>query len=286
MRKFVLTCERGGDSIAIGYHWPLWLDDVDGLTSSEFEVDTEKGNDQDGEHYKSSTATKRNIVIYCWVKDDIRAMREKLYSFFPPRETGTLFVTDGDVTRKIDYVPEFVKIDPTGQQRKVTISLLCPDPKFKAVTDDRIEMAVWDGLIEFPDDVLELPAEPFEMTTKRANLAVPVENTSNVARGLTVQFMATGTVANPSLFEVRSQKGFKIRCQMHAGDILTVTTGFMNKRITLKTDGVEKSANNMWVFGSTWLQVEPGSNVFRYDAETGVDNLDVIMSSTPVFWGV
>ena len=192
MRNFLLVCDNGsGEKITIGYRWPLWLDVVDGLTSSDFDVDTEKGNDQDGEHYKSSTAAKRNIVIYCWVKDNIQAMREKLYSYFPRGETGTLYVTDEGITRKIDYKPEFVHVDPTGQQRKVTISLVCPDPKFKAVTDDRVEMAVWDGLIEFPDDVLELPAEEFEMTTKRANLAVDVENASNVARGLTVQFIAS-----------------------------------------------------------------------------------------------
>lgn len=167
MRNFLLVCDNGsGEKITIGYRWPLWLDAVDGLTSSDFDVDTEKGNDQDGEHYKSSTAVKRNIVIYCWVKDNIQAMREKLYSYFPRGETGTLYVTDEGITRKIDYKPEFVHVDPTGQQRKVTISLVCPDPKFKAVTDDRVEMAVWDGLIEFPDDVLELPAEEFEMTTK------------------------------------------------------------------------------------------------------------------------
>ena len=101
MRNFLLTCKRGGENIVIGYRWPLWLDDVDGLTKSEFEVETEKGSGQDGEIYKSSTAAKRNIVIYCWIKDNHRAMRERLYSFFLPRETGTLYVTDGDVTRKI-----------------------------------------------------------------------------------------------------------------------------------------------------------------------------------------
>lgn len=42
MRNFLLTCKRGGESIVIGYRWPLWLDDVDGLTKSEFEVETEK----------------------------------------------------------------------------------------------------------------------------------------------------------------------------------------------------------------------------------------------------
>ena len=63
MRNFLLVCDNGsGEKITIGYRWPLWLDAVDGLTSSDFDVDTEKGNDQDGEHYKSSTAVKRNIV--------------------------------------------------------------------------------------------------------------------------------------------------------------------------------------------------------------------------------
>ena len=52
MRNFLLVCDNGsGEKITIGYRWPLWLDDVDGLTSSDFDVDTEKGNDQDGEHY-------------------------------------------------------------------------------------------------------------------------------------------------------------------------------------------------------------------------------------------
>ena len=82
---------------------------------------------------------------------------------------------------------------------------------------------------------------PFEMTTKRTNLVVTIENSSNVTRGLTVQFKATGTVYNPSLFEVKRQKGFKILCEMHAGDVLTVTTGLKNKRVKLKQNGVEKA---------------------------------------------
>ena len=111
MRNFLLVCDNGsGEKITIGYRWPLWLDAVDGLTSSDFDVDTEKGNDQDGEHYKSSTAVKRNIVIYCWVKDNIQAMREKLYSYFPRGETGTLYVTGENLLTATKYLgldPEF-----------------------------------------------------------------------------------------------------------------------------------------------------------------------------------
>ena len=286
MRNFTLSCRRAGEAVTIGFRWPLWLDDVDGLTASDFDVQTEKANGQDGEYYKGSTANKRNIVIYAWIKDDHRAMRDRLYSFFQPRETGTLYVTDGDTTRKIDYKTEFVKIEPTGQQRKATISLICPDPLFKATEDDRVDMATWEGLIEWPNDVQEIPAAPFEMTTKTSTLVATIENTSNVARGLTVRFKATGTVINPSLFEVQTQKGFKVTAEMHAGDVLTVTTGLKNKRVRLTTGGEEQSANNLWVYGSTWLQAEPGDNVFRYDAESGIENLEVTVSSTPAFWGV
>lgn len=43
MRNFLLVCDNGsGEKITIGYRWPLWLDAVDGLTSSDFDVDTEK----------------------------------------------------------------------------------------------------------------------------------------------------------------------------------------------------------------------------------------------------
>ncbi len=286
MRKFVLLCQRGDESISFGWRWPLWLEDVDGLTEADFEVQTEKASGQDGEYYKGSTAKKRNIIIYAWIKENHFAMRDKLYSFFQPRKTGTLYVTDGDVTRKIDYKPELVRSEPIGQRRKVTISLICPDPLFKAIVDDRVDMATWQGLIEWPDDIQEIPDEPFEMETMTNTLVATIENPSNVSRGLTVRFAATGTVINPSLLEVQSQKGLKVTVEMHAGDVLTVTTGLRNKRVTLYHAGLEQSANNLWVYGSTWLQAEPGDNVFRYDADSGIDNLEVTISSTPAYWGV
>lgn len=286
MRNFVLRCERAGQSVSFGFFWPFWLADVDGLTEADFEVETDKASGQDGEYYRGSTADKRNIVIYADMKDRLQENREMLYSFFQPRENGTLIVTDGEVSRKIDYYPEFVRIDPTGLIRRVTISLICPDPLFKATADDRVEMATWEGLIEWPDDCQEIPMGDFEMETRNSTLIANIENQSAVTRGLTVTFRAVGTVVNPGLLEVRTQKGFKINCTMHAGDTLTVTTGLKNKRVQLESGGVIKGANNLWVYGSTWLQAEPGDNVFRYSADSGLENLTVVVSSTPTFWGV
>ncbi|WP_418972620.1 phage tail domain-containing protein [Allofournierella sp.] len=286
MRDFKLTCKRGSQTVQFGFCWPLWLADVDGLTEAKYTVKTEKQSGIDGEEYQGAVATKRNIVIYADVKENHEVVRERLYSFFQPRTSGTLYVQDGAVERKIDYYVEFVRFEPAGRMRRATISLICPDPLFKATTDERVEMAAWQGLIEWPDDLLEIAAEPFELTRKTSNLIAVVPNGSNAARGLTITFTATGLVENPSLFEVNRRQGFKLNQEMHSGDAVVVTTGWHNKRVRLIRNGAESEINDAWVFGSTWLQAEPGDNVYRYDAQSGIDALEVAVVSTPEYWGV
>ena len=51
-------------------------------------------------------------------------------------------------------------------------------------------------------------------------------------------------------------------------------------------NGTEQDINNLWEFGGTWLQVCPGENIFAYSAESGEDALEIILKSTPAFWGV
>lgn len=286
MRNFKLTCKRGSQEVQFGFFWPLWLADVDGLTEANYEVKTEKQSGSDGEEYQQAKAKKRNIIIRADMKADHEAVREKLYSFFQPRVTGTLYVQDGTVERKINYYVEFVRFEPMGRLRRVTISLICPDPLFKALTDERVDLATWEGLIEWPDDFLEITENPFELTRKTSNLIAIVPNDSNATRGLTITFTATGLVTNPSLFEVNRREGFELDFEMHSGDAVVVTTGWHNKRVRLIRSNAESEINDAWIFGSTWLQAQPGDNVFRYNAASGADALEAAIVSTPEFWGV
>lgn len=77
----------------------------------------------------------------------------------------------------------------------------------------------------------------------------------------------------------------KINIELHLGDVLEITTGNGEKRVKLIRDGIITNINNLWEFGSTWLQAEPGDNVYRYDAEVGIDVLSVSIISTPLYWG-
>ena len=281
-----IVCERGGSSITFAHARPYWLQSAEGLGEADYDVSSEKAAGMDGEIYKGATANKRNIVIKATVippegvtHDQIR---EEFFALFVPRETGTLTFYDGERVRKIDYKTENCEFDLDGQFRDVTVSLICPDPVFKAAQDERVDIAETEGLIEWP---IELEAQ-FEVGLKHDTLMGSILNPSSVSRGLTATFTATGEVVNPKLIEVNRQQSLRILVTLHAGDVLTVTTGAGNKRVKLLRDNEETNINNCWEFGGTWLQAEPGENLYTYEADSGLAALSVTLTSTPLYWGV
>lgn len=280
-----IVCERNGQTIVFAHAKPYWLDDITGLGELDVDVGSEKPTDQDGELYQGATANKRNIVIKASVilpEGKTHAqVRDEFFAFFVPRETGTLTLYDGDITRKIEYKVENCDFDMDGIFRKVELSLLCMDPTFKAAESESETMAAVTGMIEWP---VELPAE-FEVGIRASTLMATIENDSSVTRGLTITFKASGEVVNPGLVEVTRQESLQINTTMHAGDVIILTTAAGNKRLKLIQGQTETNINNLWNFGGTWLQVEPGTNVYRYTADSGTEALEVTLTSTPAYWG-
>lgn len=277
-----------GEQIEFGWFPPCWVESIDGL-GPDYDVYTSKNSGQDGENYNGSDAKIRNIVIVLDIaKTDFLKQRNRMYSFFQPRSLGTFFYYEGTESKKIGYYVE--KVEPGGtdndMMRTLTISLICPDPKFYALSDNLTQLAMWEGMIEWPLEIVE----PFELTEKINSLIGNVHNDSAVTMGLTVKFTASGEVVNPSLYDVNRYDLMKIGTTaqpmtMHAGDIITITTGDGNKHVRLTSGGVTTEINNMMAYPPTWLQAQQGDNLYRYDADEGIDNLSVSILSTPAYWG-
>lgn len=272
-----------GEQITFDWYGPLWLKSVTGI-GADFTVTTSKNNGQDGANYTGATADVRNIIIVLDVrKDDYVEQRNRLYQFFQPRAAGTIQYSDGNVSRKTGYYVESVEPSGDGVLKNITVSLLCPDPKWYDLDEQLTELASWEGLIEWN---LEITEEPFEVTRKVNTLIGNVYNGSNVTQGLTVKFMATGEVVNPSLYNIDRQELMKLNLTMHPGDTVTITTAQGNKRVKLTSGGVTTNINNYMAYPPVWLQAYPGDNLYRYDAESGIDNLNVSILHTQAYWGV
>ncbi|MVB11185.1 Phage tail protein [Caprobacter fermentans] len=277
-----IICENArGEQIPFGWFPPLWINSITGL-GADYDVTTSKNSGQDGENYTGATASKRNIVLTLDVrKADYVKQRDRLYSFFQPRSEGTLYFYDDPIVRKIAYYVE--SIEPSGEDilKSIVISFICPDPKFYALSDNLTELATWEGLIEWPLEIIA----PFEVTRKVNSLIGNVVNPSAVPMGLTVTFRASGTVVNPSLYDVNRQLLMQVNTTMHAGDQIVITTGDGNKRVKLIFGGVTTNINNLMAYPPHWLQAQQGDNLYRYNADEGIDNLSVSIVSTEAFWG-
>lgn len=283
MQRVVCENPRGEKIDFFSDGSPVEVISLDGFTDIEYNVKTTQNTGQDGETYSGAEAQKRNPVIVGTLKGDFRTQRDRLYSFFQPRTPGTLYYweSENDAGRRATYYVESIKIDNFGVIRGVEISLICPDPKFYALSDNLTQLAVWEGMIEWPLEIVE----PFEVTRKINSLIGNVYNPSAVPMGLTVTFRASGTVVNPSLYDVNRQELMKINTTMSAGDLIVVTTGDGNKRVTLTRGGVTTNINNLMAYPPKWLKAYQGDNLFRYNADEGIDNLSVSIVSTETFWG-
>lgn len=281
MKRIVCENQRG-EIIEFTYDGsPLRLSDTDGFSAADYTVNTSHNSGQDGESYNGATANKRNPIITAEIFSDYQAQRDRLYSFFQPRSAGMVYCYDGGEGRKARYYVEKIDIEESGAVRTAIISLICPDPKFYALEDELTQLAVWEGFIKFPLRI----TNPFKVTEKANTLIGNVYNGSAVIMGLTIKFKATGTVVNPSLYDVNRHELMQINTTMHAGDLIIITTGAGNKRVQLISGGITTNINNRMAYPPKWLQAHQGDNLFRYNADNGIDSLNVSILSTQAYWG-
>jgi len=281
VKKIICYGERGG-SIEFCYRgYPICLVDTDGFSAADYAVTTTKNNNQDGEAYNGATANKRNIVITAELIEDFAAQRGRLFSFFQPRSLGTVHYIDGGTMRKADYYVERVLVEESGVTRPVTISLICPDPKFYDDNATTIKLSSRRGFT-FP---LRLK-NPFIVTQNRPQLIGEINNVGNVSSGVTIRFIAIGNVSSPYMVNMTHGERLTVNTTMLTGDIITVTTDQNSRKVMLTRNRITTNITNKLVYPPAWPQVHPGTNAFRLGAAADVSNLKATVTYTQAYWGV
>lgn len=284
MPKILTYQNAKGKSIRIGYFSPFYLVNFDGGTSlPQINVYTSKGTGQDGESYTGSTMNMRNIVIDFRIENDFVNNRSQLYSVFLLKSEGALIFEQDNIKRKISCRVESLVIDDNTVPKTATLSLLCPKPFWEDIDKIRNDIAAWQPTLSFP---LELLPDGIEVGQRQLSLVVNVINSGNVSLGMVIEFKAIGSVTNPSIFDVYKQKELKINTTMQAGDVITVSTIFGKKKVELNRGGVISNIINDLDTGSEFLQLEPGDNLIRYNADENINNLEVSIYYTPAYLGV
>lgn len=278
-----------GQEISFGISKPFALTEFEETNSVE--IYNNKGMLQDGNTYLNNALDQKDITIITTIiassKDELIRNREQLHKLFNPKlGEGTLIYKDDEKERKIKCIvntlPTFSK--PKKRVQECLITLTANNPFWTDIKETKKEIALWMGSLEFD---LEIPEDGMEFGTRAPSLIVNTINEGHIETGLRIVFKALATVENPSLLNVNTGEIIKINKTMIAGEIITVTTDYGNKAVISTINGIKTDAfNSLDFLNSTFIQLSTGDNLFRYDADSGIDNLEVDIYHTSKYLGV
>lgn len=238
---------------------------------------------QIGVYVTGTSFETRSVTIQGWVIAENESMmtirKTTLNRFFNPQQAVDLFYKD--------YVLRFL---PNTSIRystviaennevicKFKVEGYCPDPLFGEQVESKVAAASTQAMFHFPLIISETPNPPGGIIfgLRQPSLIFTVTNTGAVDVGMKIVFRANGTLTNPSLIEVNTQKFFKVNKTMVAGEEITIDTIIGEKKIEGYLNGITSNYFKYRDLDSEWLQLKVGDNLFRYDADQNVGNLEV-----------
>lgn len=256
---------------------------IDGLTPPQATINASVNTTSDGSKINNARLESRNIVIYATIERDVEANRINLYKYFPVKKSVKLYFSNNSRDVYIEGTVELIECDIFTNKQVAQISMICPQPYFKAVDELVTMFSDVSKLFEFPFSIGKAGVEISAITT---NIRKSIINVGDVDTGVSIKLFAIGSVVNPIIYDVLKRTHLKLNFTMLAGDTIVINTNVGEKSIELIRDGVSVNAMGYMVHDSTWFTLGAGDNVFTYDAETGSSNLQLTFSMCIKYSGV
>ena len=279
-----ITCSNNdGVSITFGEKGlsPFLLVAAEGIYEVANNVTISENTMTDGGAYQGSIAKIRNIVLT--LKDITNHVynRNLLDALFKSGTPGTLVFKEDENEREINYYVESINSTGESGARTYTVSLLCPDPFFYALSDVVVYLAAWMGNFEFAHEFIEA-GEEFGYRSNQRSLNIVNEQAED-GTGLNITISAAGVVQNPSVIRVESNEAITIGTtstpfDMEAGDTLLITTADNDKHVYLTRNGITTEVNQYITEDSVFIQLMRGNNNIGYSATVGIDQMSVRIS--------
>jgi len=278
-RKIIIA--NGNTSVDLTFR-PFTVRNIEGFDQLEIQNVTSQGFDQDGASLLNSYVLPRDMKITGQLKAEstyqMQKLREKLQSVILPKRDLEITHFYGGVNRVIiaraKKTPEFEFTNVSSVQN-YTIELKATEPYWRDENETLVQIANVVGKFHFPLYIPKNKGVCFGI--KSSSLIADVFNQSSIKVGMKIVFIANGSLSNPQLFNVNTREFFRLKCDMKPGEKITVVTGTENT-VTREKNGIEEDyigKVDLQGGGDTFLELDPGDNLFRYGADSGEDMLEI-----------
>jgi len=256
---------------------------IEGLNPPQATVNSSVNTTTDGSSINSARLENRNIVIYLTINGDVEANRINLYKYFPVKKSIKIFFTNNSRAVHIEGTVEHVACDMFTNKQVAQISIICPKPYFKDVSNLVTMFSDLSNLFEFPFSIGSVGVELSAVTN---NIRKSIVNEGDVETGVIIELFATATVVNPIIYDILKRTQLKLNFTMLPSDKIVINTNVGEKSIELIRNGITYNALGYMAQDSEWFVLGAGDNVFAYSADSGNSNLQLTFTTSILYSGV
>lgn len=246
---------------------------------------TYKYVNQIGISITSTSIGSRPVGITGWIVADdelhMALLKRELNMFVNPQEEIDLIYNDYTIRFKPD---ESIRYSLSYEENneifaKFKITGTCANPLFEDINESQIAFVTTIKMFHFPLIISkELPEGGVVFGKRMESLIVNIVNKGSVQVGMRIVIKANGTVVNPKIVNINTQQEFLLNKTLVSGEEVVINTNTGKKSVKGKIGNEEYSNYYMYKdFNSKWLKLDVGDNLFRYDAEQGIENMDVFV---------
>lgn len=259
---------------------------IEGLNPPQAQVNTTNIAGMDGAKFNSSKLQTRNLVITIKINGDAETNRRNLYQYFPTKEQVTFYYSNGSMDVFIKGYVNSCEVNPFSKSEQMQISIICPNPYFKAIDEVVADISNVTKLFVFPFSIDV--GDPIPISSYEANHITVINNLYGVKTGGIIQIDVLDSVTEILIKNVLTGDSFELNYSFQAGDRITINTNSGEKSVRLLRNGVTSSIFSAIVSGSTFLQLEAGENQFGFKVDNGAndDKVNITYSFYSAYRGV
>ena len=265
------------------------LANISGLTPADAVINAVEMATQDGSHFNSARVMPRNVVVTFYIRGEgsiVRQRRVNLYRYIRPKHPIRLYLANDQRDVYIDGYVETMQDGGTifSDREQMQVSIICPDPYFRDnETGDR--MVTFSAIT--PKFIFPFHIEtPVPFSTLDEVFTKIIENAGDADCGVTLNVLANGDIKNPWFYNDTTGERMTFEITLEDGDELIISTVHGHKSAKLRRAGTETNVINTLSHGSKWLTLEPGTNAFFYNAESGATEMALTFVYTILYEGI
>ena len=281
---FTLKIEnRFGDILELTHNKNYIVTEVKGLNPPKAKVNFSDIAGMNGSLFNSAKAEVRNLVLTVLPQTPVEKNRLALYRFAQVAQWCKIYYSNGSVDVQIEGYVETVEGSLFSKTQSLQISIVCPQPYFEELHEIHNDISSLISNVEFP---FAIEAEGIEFSYINHDVLSTVTNVGDVETGIIVEITARGEVVNPVIYDNTSRGSIALNITLAEREQIVINTNSGSRSVKLISGTGETNIIDKLKPNPQWFTLQPGENIFSYDAESGVDLMSIVFRHRTKFGGV